>query len=306
MKDAINYYYNLNPSRINRIFNYYYFYIDNELYYFVMYNRNINDINSIYNLNQEINNLNINVNEIIVNKDKNPVTVIRNTPYVLMKIYININKYITLPEVSYLSNIKVHYDNNLMRSNWLLLWTKKIDYLEYHQEQNYKKYPLLTSTFDYFVGLSENAIIYLNNVISKMNPTSVDIGVISHDIIRIDDTIHSLYNPLNIIIDHKARDLAEYIKVSFFKDNYNIFEELDEYFRYNYFSYYGINLLVARILYPSFYFDLYDDIINNRIDETSILAITSRIDDYEVYLKDIISYLNKYYTIKNIDWLKKR
>lgn len=306
MKETINYYYNLNPNRINKIFDYYYFYINNELYYFVIYDRKIDDINAIYDFNRKMISSNILVNEIINNKDSSVVTYVNKIPYILMKIYVNINKNITLAEISYLSNSKILYSNNLMRSNWALLWIRKIDYLEYHHEHNYQKYPLLSSSFDYFIGLSENAISYLNNTIKNMSPDDSDIGVISHDIINIDDTIYSLYNPLNIIIDHKARDLAEYIKNSFFNDNFAIFEKLDEYFKYNYFSFYGINLLVARILYPSFYFDRYDEIVNEKIQESSILKITSRIDEYEKYLQDIFNYLKKYYNIKDVEWIMKK
>lgn len=306
MKETINYYYNLNPNRINKIFDYYYFYINNELYYFVIYDRKIDDINAIYDFNRKMISSNILVNEIINNKDSSVVTYVNKIPYILMKIYVNINKNITLAEISYLSNSKILYSNNLMRSNWALLWIRKIDYLEYHHEHNYQKYPLLSSSFDYFIGLSENAISYLNNTIKNMSPDDSDIGVISHDIINIDDTIYSLYNPLNIIIDHKARDLAEYIKNSFFNDNFAIFEELDEYFKYNYFSFYGINLLVARILYPSFYFDRYDEIVNEKIQESSILKITSRIDEYEKYLQDVFNYLKKYYNIKDVEWIIKK
>lgn len=306
MKETINYYYNLNPNKINKVFDYYYFYIDNELYYLVIYNRNINDIDAIYDLNKKMFDINITVNEIILNKDGHIVTIIDNISYILMKVFININRPILLSEISYLSNIKVKYQNNLMRNNWLFLWCKKIDYLEYHQEQNKRKYPLLAESFDYFIGMSENAISYLNYTVMNMYPTNSDIGVISHDIIKMDGTIYSLYNPLNIIIDHKARDLAEYIKISFFKDNYSIFEELDEYFKHNYFSFYGMNLLVARIMYPSFYFDLYDEIINNNINEATILTITSRINEYELYLQSIFEYIGKYYKIKEIEWLKKR
>ena len=126
-----------------------------------------------------------------------------------------------------------------------------------------------------------------------MKPEASDVGVTSHDIINIDDTVYSIYNPLNIIIDHKARDLAEYIKISFFNDNFSIFEELDEYFKYNYFSFYGINLLISRILYPSFYFEKYDEIISNKENESSILKITSRTSEYEKYLQDVFSYFRK-------------
>ena len=55
MKEIINYYYNLNPNKINKIFIYYYFYLNNELYYLVIYNYNTNIIKSIYTLNKEMN-----------------------------------------------------------------------------------------------------------------------------------------------------------------------------------------------------------------------------------------------------------
>ncbi len=303
MKDIINYYYNLNPKNITKVFNYYYFYLNNELYYFTIYTRKENDINSIYEYNKNMLNNNILVNEIIINKDNNPLTIINEEPYILMKILININKPINLPEINYLSNININYPNNLMRSNWANLWINKIDYLEYHHEQNIKKFPILNESFNYFIGLSENAISYLNNITNKLSPEQSDIGVTSHE--YLDTTIYSLYNPLNIIIDHKARDLAEYIKLSFFNDNYNIFDELDEYFKHNYFSIYGISLLLSRILYPSFYFNLYDKIINNEENESSILKITSRIKEYEKYLQDIFNYFHKYYNIEEINWLKK-
>ena len=304
MKDIINYYYNLNPKKINKIFNYYYFYLNNELYYFILYNRKIEDINSIYEYNKTMLNNNILVNEIINNKDNTILTYINKEPYILMKILININKPINLPEINYLSNIIIPYPNNLMRSNWANLWSNKIDYLEYHHDQNKKKYPLLNESFNYFIGLSENAITYLNNVTNKLSPEKTDIGVTSHEYLN--NTIYSLYNPLNIIIDHKSRDLAEYIKLSFFNDNYSIFDELDEYFKHNYYSLYGINLLISRTLYPSFYFEIYEKIVNNELNESSILKITSKIKEYEKYLQDIFNYFHKYYNIKDINWLKKR
>ncbi len=306
MKNVINYYYNLNPNKINHIFDYYYFYIKQELYYFVIYDSSVKNIKSIYKLNQEMINTGILVNEIINNQTNTIITYYNQTPYLLMKINININKPITLPEIYYLSNYKTNYDINLMRSNWANLWANKIDYLEYHHEQNYQKYPLLSEYFDYFIGLSENAISYLNKTVLKERPENTDIGVISHDRLLIKESVYSLYNPLNIIIDHKARDVGEYIKLSFFQDNYQIFDELNNYFKHNYFSKYGIQLLIARVLYPSFYFELYDNIVNEKINESEVTKITSRIQEYEQYLADIFNYFNKFYPIETIEWIKKR
>lgn len=305
MKNTINYYYKLNPDKINKLFNYYYFYINNELYYFLIYKRKIKDINAIYEFNQKMLKQNILVNEIINNTTNTIITYINQIPYILVKISININKPISLSEINYISSHNILYKKELMRSNWTTLWSQKVDYLEYHHEHNINKYPLLSESFNYFIGLTENAISYINNNIPNLKQEKTDIGVISHERFKLDDTIYSLYDPENIIIDHKSRDIAEYIKISFFKDNYHIFDELDEYFKHNYFSFYGITLLIARILYPSFYFELYDEITEGITNESSILKITTRITEYETYLNDIFNYFHKYYPIYDINWIKK-
>ena len=306
MKDTINYYYNLNPDRINKIFNYYYFYINNELYFFIEYNRKYEDRFIIYEFNQEMIRNNILINEIIDNKNNNVVTINNSIPYILIRVVVNINKPISLSEINYLASVNIHYDDKLMRGNWGYLWMNKIDYLEYFTDQNYKKYPLIVDSFDYYIGMAENAISYVNYVVNNIKPDYSDYGVISHDVISINDSVYSLYNPLNIIIDHKARDISEYIKNSFFNDNFKIFDELDEYFKYNYFSFYGISLILARVMYPSFYFDLYDQIINEKVNEAEILKITSRTSEYEDYLKDVFNYFKKFYQIKEINWIEKK
>ena len=305
MKNIINYYYNLNPNKIKQIFNYYYFYVNNELYYFIIYNRKNEDIKAIYEYNQNMISKNILVNEIINNTTNTIITYVNQIPYILVKVSININKPISLAEIYYLSSHNIPYKNQMMRSNWANLWADKIDYLEYHHEQNQQKYPILSESFNYFIGMAENAISYINNAISNLKMEKSDVGVLSHDKFKLDDTVYSLYDPMNIIIDHKARDVAEYIKLSFFKDNYKIFDELDDYFKHNYFSFYGMSLLIARIIYPSFYFELYDEIIQGISNESMILKITSRIDDYEKYLNDCLNYFHKYYAISDISWIKK-
>ena len=133
----------------------------------------------------------------------------------------------------------------------------------------------------------------------------MDIGVFSHDVILLDDTVYCLYDAQNIIIDHKARDLAEYIKLSFFRDNYSIFDELDEYFKFHYFSFFGIQLVMARVLWPSFYFEVYDEILRGKLNESAVLKISSRMVEYENYLSDIFSYFRRFYPIDEVAWLVK-
>jgi len=305
MKNNIMYYYKLNIDNIYQSNDYYYFDINNERYELVIYTRDIKEQQAIYDLNRKMILSNILVHEIIPNKDNYIVTIINNIPYILYKVYINKEKEISLQELTHLSNYNFEYKEELKRDNWDILWSKKIDYLEYQINQTGKKHPILVDSFSYFVGLAENAISYVKNTTLETKKEQSDTEVISHRKIKECNKLNCIYDPLNIVIDHKSRDLSEYIKLSFLNNNKNIFNELDIYFSNNYFSQYGIRLLYARILYPSFYLDMYDEIILNRINESEILNITNRINEYEEYLRNIYFYLRKFYNIPEVEWLTK-
>lgn len=282
----INNYYEFNHNN-----NYYRLYILNEEY-------NIYNYNNIYTINKELIN-NTLMSEIILNKDKNIITTYHNINYILLKINCNINKNITLEEIDYLSKVKIVNNN---KSNWGLLWSKKIDYLEELISENGKKYPQVVNSFNYFIGLSENAISYYNNIDIDNNM----MYSISHKVLRPTDKVDSLYNPLNIIYDYRVRDVAEYIKNSFWTDNHNIYNELNNYLYKNNLSLNEVKLLISRVLFPSFYFDLYEDIFNYNKDEKILNNIISRIDEYEEYLNSIIIYFKRFYPIDEIEWLKKK
>ena len=47
--------------------------------------------------------------------------------------------------------------------------------------ENYKKYPLIRESFDYFIGMGENAISYLVNTKTDVKPTFYDNKVPSHN-----------------------------------------------------------------------------------------------------------------------------
>lgn len=304
MKNNIMYYYNLRIDNITQNNNNYYFTINNDNYCFTIYTRDIKESNEIYKLNKYMLSSNILVHEIIPNKDNYVVTIINNIPYILYKIYINKNKKLNINELTYLSNYTYQVDKILTRNNWNVLWSTKIDYFEYQINQMGKKYPILVDTFAYFTGLAENAISYVKYTTLETQMETSDNPVISHR--KINNNIEPLYNPLNIILDHKSRDIAEYIKLSFLNKNTNIYQELDSYFSNNYYSEYGLRLLYARIIYPSFYFDMYEQIIQGLRKESDLLNIVSLLDDYELYLKEMYYYLKKYHNIPEIDWITKK
>ena len=303
MKNLINYFYNLNIDDIYNKDNIYYFYYNDELYHFYIYTTNVKNIDFVKDINDSLKNDTL-VHEIIVNKDNSILTYYNNIPYILCRVNININKPISLGEISYLSSKTINTSAKIKYNSWQELWSIKMDYLETLINENGKKYPIIVDSFNYFVGLAENAISYYNNLSNKeINPNSL---IISHRIININDTVYSLYDPVNITIDHKSRDIAEYIKYSFFNNNTNIFQELNIYFKYNYYSKDDIIMLLSRVLYPSFYFNMYEDIMINNAEEKMITDITSKLDKYELYLNSIFKYFNNYYNIPYVDWLNRK
>lgn len=301
MKNIIEYYYNIKIDNITNKNDIYYFNINNQNYIFKPYYKNEETVNSCYRLNSILSNT-IPLDNIIPNKYNNLITQFKNTPYILIQ---NKNKNkISLPAISNISNTIIPEIQNikiLERNNWEILWEDKIDYYEIQMNENSKKYPLIRESFDYFIGMAEIAISYLVNTKLEEKKTIYDKKVPSHNTIY-----NSLYDPSNIILDHKARDLSEYIKYSFWNNNPDIINELNEYFLHNYYSKYGIRVLYSRILYPSFYFDLYDQIISEKKEEKELNKIISRITEYEKYLYNIYLYLNKFYNIPEIEYIKKQ
>lgn len=298
MKNILEFYYNLSLEEeiLNRNGNYY-FVVNNNSFVFRPFYGNNNSIDDIYKLNNYLSNFSY-IDKIILNKFNSPITKVKDNLYVLILLKGNNN--INLSIISNLASIDIPSFKSLERNNWEVLWGNLIDYYEMQIGQNEKKYPLIRESFDYFVGMGENAISYLVNTKKEVKPNFYDKKVLSHN-----NLYNSLFDPLNIILDHKARDLAEYIKLSFFNNNQNIFKELDEYFYYNHYSFYGMRILFARIIYPSFYFKLYDEILSKKKEEKELNSIIKRIDDYELYLSNIYFYLRKYYDIPMIEWLKK-
>lgn len=302
MKNIINYFYNLNITELTNKDNIYSFYDNDELYYFYIYNNNIKNINLTKDIDDSLKKDTL-IHEIIINKDNSIITYYNNIPYILCKINININKPITLGEINYLSSKVIITNSKITYHSWQDLWSIKMDYLEKVINENGKKYPIIVDSFNYFVGMAENAISYYNNLSNKeVDNNSL---AISHRIININATVYAIYDPVNIIIDHKARDIAEYIKYSFFSDNTNIFKELNVYFKYNYYTKDDVVMLLARVLYPSFYFNMYEDIMINSKEEKIITNITSKLDKYELYLARVFKYFNNFYNLPVPEWLNK-
>lgn len=292
MKNTINYYYNLNINTIHQKEKNYYFKVDNKNYLLLKCS-NIEELDDIYRLNMYFSQI-LPFHRIVLNVNNEVITKINDSNYLLLELFSNNNK-INLNNIIELSNIRIPFSvDKLKRNDWYNLWIKKVDYFEYQLSQIGKKYPFIRESFNYYIGLAENAIILVNNI----DFNNIPLGL-SHR--RITNMSFNLYNPLNIVIDARIRDVCEYFKFCFF-NNIDISMELELFLSYNSFNIDEAKLFLARMFFPTYYFDLYEKIIDNEIDESEIKKIIIKADNYEKILKQV------YYHFKNnqinIEWLE--
>ena len=290
MKNILNYYYKIiiDDNSINEG----YFFYNNRQFYIHEYQRNINEIEALYLLNRLMIDNHLPVNEIIKNTFNQIITNHDNKNYVLIMINYEYQ------ESGKIKFIKSFMDNRLdilKRNDWGKLWSIKIDYLEYQLSHLTNSYPLLNDSINYYIGLSENAISYFN----MLDLSNVNL-FISHRRINNDN----IFNPMELVIDYKARDIAEYIKTNFFNGMSII--NIKNYLKKLDLEDIDYILIYVRLLYPSYYFDLYEKIINDKMDEKLINKITNLVNSYEELLYEIYSLFKRKVNIIGIDWINKK
>ena len=294
MKNAINYYYNLYPNNIHQTEKGYYFSINQTRYFLLKYLDEPKEIQKIYNMHLNLLNQKFYIHPIILNTKNQILTYINNEPYILMITIYYENK-ISINDIINFTNA-ISYENNL--PNWGELWAQKNDYLEYQISMLGQNHPIIRESFSYYIGLGETAIQLVNSL-EKTN----DFLVYSHKRININDTQFDLYNPLNITVDYKVRDVAEFLKSQFFSGK-DIDKELNYYFNNIKLSTHEYLLFLARMIYPTYYFDLYEEIITNRKKDEDIEKIVAKANDFEQLIKKIYKYYKMFIPIPNIEWLE--
>lgn len=289
MKNAIKYFYNLDAISIhqkNKIFN---FKVNDDSYVLINYAEN--DISDIFEINKYLITNNLKTNNIILNNQNQLLTNINNENYILIKLIIPQYK-ISLDDIIIFNNTYINI-NKLNKSNWFDLWTKKVDYLEYQISQIGLKHKLIRESFSYYIGLSEIAICLVKDKTGQYLS-------LNHKRINYTDDSFMLYNPINYIIDYRFRDVCEYFKSCFF-NNIDVSNSIKQYI--NNLTNDEKVLFYGRLLFPTYYFDCYDCIINNEIEEDELKKIINKVNDYEFLLKDIYDYLGN--ILPEIEYIKK-
>jgi len=307
MKENILYAYHYEVKNLKEFKEYAVFEQDGSYYYFTKLKRSEKEFQELLLVINDLKRRGIPVLEFVPNYQGTFLTFVGEVPYVLVKVENPTKEYGLIEIMEFqkkliLNNTK----SSLYRNVWSNLWSSKVDYLEYQVHELGKDYPIILNSFSYYVGLAENAISYVNYVAKRISMPKNTPIVLSHRRVSYPNIRLNYDNPLNFIFDIEARDIASYIKSMFFKDEASAFIDLKAYLNLRKPDLYSISMLYARLLYPSYYFDLHERIINHEEKEECLLPIIDKVNDYEKFLKQTWFLFREYAPIEGISWIIKK
>lgn len=301
MKENILYAYHVLIDNITEYREYSVFEYKQKKYYFTKWKRSLEEFQELLNLIYELQIRKIPAFSFIINVEGNYLTKINEDLYVLVEVDNPLHEYGLTDMLGRNKVLRLNKKKSMLyRNNWKQLWSEKVDYLEYQISEMGKKYPIILNSFSYFAGLAENAICYLNNLSLSTDNLPV---VLAHRRVSFPNLRLNYDNPLNFIFDVEVRDVAEYIKSMVFINEELSYIELKAFLGISHPDFNSLILLYARLLYPSYYFDLHEKIINEDEAEESLLKVIDFIPRQEIFLKKAWNIINDYIPIPSISWL---
>ncbi len=294
MRNSIIFYYGLDPEGLIKDKDNYRFYVDYQMYLLFNTLSDEKEINILYSYLSSFSNK---YHKLIKNRSGSLISIIDNKKYILMKVTLPPNEEVDLEDML---KATVPIDNQLPllnRNNWADLWSAKVDYLEYQVSELATDHPIIKSTFSYYAGLAENAIEYYNAIEKKNASLFLAQRRINYPNIAID-----YYNPVTLVVDYRVREVSEYLKTCFFNSEIN--DETNDFFnKKTLFTDVEYNLIIARLLYPSYYFDDLKNVLENNEDESCLLKYINKTNEYEKFLKSCLKEFSLHSNIIKIDWL---
>ncbi len=299
MRNLINYYYKLEPEDIHHSGNYYTFNIEKDFYRL----QDIKDISveTVYDLVLELYQKGIYTHQILRTITNEFSVIFNQKRYVLLKYMDGENKGLSLENIYYFQNFlySISVEKAMNTSKWGDLWSQKIDYFEYQMNQFGVKYPVIRDSFAYYIGLAEVGISLFYTYYSQDETL-----VLAHKRLKANSSLYDLYDPFNLIVDSKVRDIAEYFKFLYLEGE-DIYPKIREYLQNKNLSNYDKIMFLIRMFYPSFYFDMYEHIIDNQLDDEPLKEIIKKTKNYDHILKFIYNELTMTMNLPYISWLKK-
>ena len=305
MEQFLKYFYDIYIDNIYKKDNKYYFYKDNSLFCVAKNYRLPEELKDILEICYEMQSR-FPVSQIIFNKFGQISSDYDNNNYILLKINTSMSSDITINDIIKINNsLFLNKDKKeLYRNNWAKLWESKVDYFEYQIKELGRNKKIILNSFSYYIGLAENAIS-IANICELYNKDNMNEKVVlSHRRINYPCMEYEFYNPLEYIFDIQVRDISEYLKSMFFyTDRNHTIKELKNYLLSTRLSNYEANMLYARLLYPTYYFDIYEKVIEDLKEESELLDIINKVDEYELFLKEAYFELSRMHKIEQINWI---
>ena len=300
MNNGLIYYYNLKVKEVYPKNNdYLIFTNDDDEFILKRFNKELININEVIQLVKSYNIERSNYYSLVNNKFNNVISQIDEKDYVLLKAKGLLGDYIDVKAIYnnlYISRgIEQKYSNN-----WSLLWQNRVDYIEYQVGQLGKNKKEVINSFGFFSGLAENAISFIS--INKIDLKKCKVSL-CHRRINYPNMAINYYNILNIKADYEVRDMAEYIKSKIMIDE-NIDNDIDYIINKCDYNVDDLKLFMARLMFPSQYFGLIEEVIVSDTTESLVEKYVEKIDSYLHMLSDVYLEISKKNTLIIPEWLK--
>ena len=300
MNNELIYYYNLQIKEVYpKNEDYLIFTSNDQIFLLKKFNKELININEVLQLTKKYNIKSSNYYALVNNRYNNVVSQISEKEYVLLNVKGILNDIIDIRNIY--SNLYIYRGlETAFNNNWGNLWQKRVDYIEYQIGQLGKEKKEVINSFGFFSGLAENAISFIN--INKVNYKNCKVSLCHRRILYPNVGI-DYNNILYLKPDYEVRDMAEYIKSKVIIDD-NVDKDLNYVINSCGYNDDDLKLFMARLMFPSKYFDLVEDILVSNKDENSIEKYVEGINTYTNMLCDAYLEINKKNTLIIPDWLK--
>lgn len=182
---------------------------------------------------------------------------------------------------------------------WKQLWINKLNVFENRVIQEAQKrknnhyYQLLMDILPYIIGISENAIQYMQETLEDDRYLEVDQGTITFRRYH-----NNLIRPViwsdDLVYDHPVRDVAEFVRKRLFthdeQQRTEIVSFLNDYQTVRPLSIFSWRLLYARLLFPIPIFDLLEKGFYLQRDSEHAEELTDLLEKQEIYEQNLASF----------------
>lgn len=306
MKDKIKLEYQIDADNLIEKEDYGMFHLEEQYFYLTKIRRSKEEFQDLLLLYENMRQKNYPVHMIIPSVNGELIIEYKEAFYVLIKIEKPLEEYSLFDMIQFWNNfILTENVNSLVRLDWSILWSEKIDYFEYQIRELGKDKKIVLNSFSYFIGLAENAISYVGKVQRTIKPNQIRY-VLCHRRVWYPNYHLNFDNPLQFVIDLEVRDVAEYLKSMMLDDEQLALIDLKAYLEVRHLDIYQLSMLYGRLLFPTYYFDLYENVMNKGLEEDYLLKIVDKSENIEEFLKKSYELIMVYAPIEGIDWLLKK